>query len=52
MIFLRFEVLDAQGQRRLAVDDCEAWLDPKLNRLHGGWSGGVPADRVRRPAEA
>ncbi len=52
LIRFRFEVMDADGRTRLAVDDCEAWIDPKLNRLHGGWSGGVPADGSRHPAEA
>ena len=52
LIRWRFEIMDAQGRTRLAVDDCEAWIDPKLNRLHGGWAGGVPADIARLPAEA
>jgi NAD(P)-dependent dehydrogenase (short-subunit alcohol dehydrogenase family) len=47
----RFEIIDASGLTRLSADDCEGWIDPSLNRLHGGWAGGVAAEQ-HLPAEA
>lgn len=39
----RFEIIDADGRTRLSVDDLDGYMTPELNRLGGGWAGGIPA---------
>lgn len=39
----RLEVLDANGRVVLTGEDLEGWMDPRLQRLGGGWAGGIPA---------
>ena len=43
LIRWQLQVVDSDGRTRLSVDDGEAWIDSKLNRLCGGWAGGIPA---------
>ncbi|MBS0561743.1 MAG: SDR family NAD(P)-dependent oxidoreductase [Proteobacteria bacterium] len=37
-----FEAVDPEGRTRLMVEGGEAWIDPQLKRLGGGWAGGLP----------